>query len=309
MPWLLPGYVVPVALSGWPFGRPTPSSTFSRGRDFQVLREQAKCLHSTLHPCVLMLLLHTHDCDPFIYTCVSEFSKRQPLKGITFPPFTSICKIKTCRFTVEGSSLVNLHRTLSFSKNLLYVVYTMNPSTYSDFTSITTAFDDTPNTWMGRLLVTEIYWFFALFVWIIVTNLDLIEEWLRPSLLVQPISEYIKGQRRIRRLHEISILLLSFGALLFLVQRQGDSALSPSKSSGLHPCSMVQGEPFWRCVRARSMTFPERARVVQHAQSIVDDEGNKHADASKHRENFSTTFYPLLSDHLDMYLSDSRDYR
>jgi hypothetical protein len=184
-------------------------------------------------------------------------------------------------------------------------MYTMNPSTYSDFTSISIAFGDTPNTWMGRLPVTEIYWCFALFLWIIVTNLDLIEEWLRPSLSVQPISEYIKGQRWIRRLHEISILLLSFGALLFLVRRQDNNKLSPSPSpsSGLHPCSIVQGKLFWRCVCARSMGLPERARVVQHARSIVDDEGYKHPDAKKHMDNFSTTFYPLLSDHLDMYLT------
>jgi hypothetical protein len=180
----------------------------------------------------------------------------------------------------------------------------MNLITYSDFASISVAFGDTPNTWMGRLLITEIYWFFALCVWIIVTNLDLIEEWLRrSSLSVQPISEYTKGQRRMRRLHETSILLLSFGSLLFLVRRQDESTLSPSPLVGLHPCSRVQGKQFWLCVQARSMSLPGRSRVVQHARSIVDDEGNKHTDANKHTDNFSTTSYPLLSDHLGRYLT------
>jgi hypothetical protein len=168
----------------------------------------------------------------------------------------------------------------------------MNPSIYSDFTSISVVFGDTPNTWMGQLLVTDIYWFFALFAWIIVTNLDLMQGWLwRSSVSVQPISEYTKGQRRIRRLHETSILLLSFGALLFLVRRQDDNALS--RLAGLHPCSSVQGERFWRCVRARSMSLPERARVVQHTRSIVGDEVNNYTDANKDTDNLSSASYIL----------------
>lgn len=184
----------------------------------------------------------------------------------------------------------------------------MSPNTYySDFTTVSAAFDDTSNTLMGRILVAEIYWFFALFAWIVVTNLDMIEEWLRrPSLSVQPISKYNKEQRRIRRLHETSILLLSFGALLFLVRRQDDKTLSLLPSSGLHPCSGVQGKGFWRCISTRSMSLPERTKVVQQNRSIVGDGGNNHLDANKHTGDRSSASGPLLIDHLDKYLTKRR---
>jgi hypothetical protein len=219
------------------------------------------------------------------------------LKGIIFhlsvcrrrPPhryLQSIQERKHSRGPPQQDSLITF-------LNYLLCMLTMNPSIYSDFTSISIVFGDTPNTWMGQLLVTDIYWFFALFAWIIVTNLDLMQGWLwRSSVSVQPISEYTKGQRRIRRLHETSILLLSFGALLFLVRRQDDNVLSPPPSYyGLHPCFSVQGEHFWRCVRARSTSLPERARVLQHTRSIVGDEVNNYTDANKDADNVSSVSY------------------
>jgi hypothetical protein len=268
-----------------------------------------------------MQLLHTHDWDPFTYyTCVSELSKRRALKGITFPhSFSLTCNNSTCTsFIVEGfvriiitcqqfmseSALAILHRSVAFTfSQFLVYLYTMNPSTYSDFTFISVAFGDTPNTWMGRLLVTEIYWFIALFTWIVFTNLDMIEEWLRPSLSVGSISEYVKGQRRIRRLHEISILLLSFGALLFLVQRQDENALSQSPLTGLYPCSSVKGKRFWRCVGARSVSLPERAKAMQQPRSCVGDEVHNRSDVNRDTCDLSNVSYPLLSDPMDMHMA------
>jgi hypothetical protein len=170
----------------------------------------------------------------------------------------------------------------------------MYSSTYSDFTYA-------PTTWVVRLIFGELYWFFALFAWIIATNLESIEELKRRrSVPVPPISEFTKKQRRIRGIHEASILLLSFPAIFFLVHRQDDNTLFPSPPSALNPCSRVHGNHFWRCVRARSINLPERAIVAQHTRSRVEGEGNNHLDANKHTDNPSTAYVE------DMYLDGDR---
>jgi hypothetical protein len=161
----------------------------------------------------------------------------------------------------------------------------MNPSIYSYFISIAVVVGDTPT--------TDIYWFCALCTWIIVTNLDnldTIEGWLwPPSVPVRPISEYSKVQRQIRRLHETSILLLSFGALLFLVRQQ-------DRFANLNSCSSVQGEPFWRCVRARTMSLPRREIGMQPTHN-VGEEVNKLIV-----ESLSSSSDSLLPDHMGRYL-------
>ena len=103
--------------------------------------------------------------------------------------------------------------------------------------------------------------------------------------------------------HWICCLVSSF------LRTEGDNLSDlPSPSSGLHPCSivLVQGKLFWRCVCTRSMSLPERARVVQHAWSIVDHEGNKHPDTKKNMDNFSTMFLPLAVRSFG-HVSDSSD--
>jgi hypothetical protein len=164
-------------------------------------------------------------------------------------------------------------------------VFTMYPNTYSDFVDVSNAFGDTSNTWVaGRLL--ELYWLFAFFAWIIVCNLDLT---LRPSTSVQPISEFAKEGQRTRRLHEASVLLLSFWALFFLVGRQNNNTLSPSLLSGLHPCSGEQGKRFWRCIQTRLI--------------VVGDKSNNLGARNK-TDDLSSASRPLLADHKkDMYLT------
>jgi hypothetical protein len=182
----------------------------------------------------------------------------------------------------------------------------MVSSTYSGFTALADAFDDTSasNTWLRWL--GELYWLLALFAWIIVYNLDFIEESLRrpflsvetisecddldlieeslqrPCLSTQDISEYAKGQRRIRRLHEASTLLLAFGALSFL------SSLPPS---GQHPCSRVEGKRFWQCVRSKKFT---QGALAQQTQPIVVGQG-------KNTSDLSSAPYPLMSNPKNMH--------
>jgi hypothetical protein len=184
------------------------------------------------------------------------------------------------------SGLGNFHsRKVSSRSQIVFCVLTMNPSIYSYFISIITERD--------------VYWFCALCTWIILTNLDnfdAIEEWLwPPSVPVRPISEYSKGLRKMRRMHETSILFLSFGALLFLV-RQEENALS--RLASLNSCSSVQGEPFWRCVRARSMSLLQRTRAMQHPRSIVSDGVNQQLDA----HNLISASDSLLPDEMGRYL-------
>jgi hypothetical protein len=189
----------------------------------------------------------------------------------------------------------------------------MFPSAYSDFTTLGDALDDTiaSNTWLRWL--GQLYWLVALFAWIIVYNLDLIEDSLRrpflsvqpilecdnldlieeslrrPRLSTQPISDYTKGQRRIRRLHEASILLLAFGALSFL------SSLPPS---GQHPCSRVEGKRFWRCVR--STNFAEGA-IAQQTRPIV-------VGKDKNTNDLSSASSPRMSNpkHMHPYAASSQ---